>query len=61
MGPGILREHDGLDEVMVRESIRTHEEHAKKEEQIQFNWQDEHLAGPTPPYKAASSHYPLGG
>jgi putative transposase len=27
----------GLDEAMVREYIRTHEEHAKKEEQIQFN------------------------
>jgi hypothetical protein len=35
---GILREHDGVDKAIVREYIRTQEEHQKKEEQIQLDY-----------------------
>jgi putative transposase len=36
----------GLDEAMGHEYIRTQEEYQKKEEQIQLDYVDEHLAGP---------------
>ncbi len=38
VGSGILREHDGVDKAIVREYIRTQEEHQKKEEQIQLDY-----------------------
>ena len=41
----------GLDKAMIREYIRTQEEHEKKEEQMQLDYEEDQLAGPKPPYR----------